>query len=176
MNSNNKEKLKIKLLKNAIRLANENIFIDGIDDYYYKSYVLDFKYAKDDGANVEYYKNLIIQRLNTMINFLNASPEQWINESERMWEELYKTGKPKYYLDNKKYPLSQKDGITQCALCNYAVGVSRDSEICNSCPVKWTKGTCHELYNAWGYSYEKESRQEYAKMILDEIKNGRIDM
>lgn len=174
---NDERRLKLKRIKIALKNSKECIFLENIDDYYYNRHVLDFKYANENGDDADYYKNLIIQRLTTMIKGLYLEPTDFIDESIKQWNDLLENDyKSKLALDPKKYPLSLFDGEkVGCALCNYSKKVAKTYRYCEACPVKWNGGTCEHLVHGWISATDTETRKIFAKEMIKEMTNNRLD-
>lgn len=143
-------------------------------DHVYESYV---SLYFNESEYKSYYKTQLINRLETILKYFNASSTDYIDESIIMWTELKNRGCKKSDLSTEKYPLSLKYGErVYCALCNYAIGVTRSDKECYVCPVRWSEGSCKTLHEKWYNAETSKDRKKYANLILDEIKNGRTDI
>ena len=165
-------------IENLLNLwKNTNISEDSQELMYndpdYESYVSLYFNVREDKS---FYKTKLINRLEIILKQLNASATDYIDESIIMWAELKNRGCEKSDLSTEKYPLSVRYGErVYCALCNYGLGVKRSNNECDVCPVEWGDGSCKTLYNKWWSAKTINARKKYANLMLDEIRNKRLD-
>ena len=103
---------------------------------------------------------------------MKLTKEQAIQYSIEQWEWLAKTGR-----DKRDWPRRGEFGEidADCFLCEYN-GKKRDTmgwRICTKCPYYEVYNYCTERtapFKKWLFSYSKQTRKEYAKLFLEQLK------